>query len=203
VPLKLVAPDSVEFANFRKHLAQASDLLRDAVPEIAEELDALVGEVVVATVEETDDSQVFDGISAFDLWSALVINPRRHETVLETAEVLVHEAAHSLLFGYCLDEPLVLNPPTDRFTSPVRADPRPMDGVFHGTYVIAALHYLYQRLTDSDALSLTDRQALREMLAEYHEPFTAGIKVIREHGILTETGRRIVDGAEAYMAASG
>jgi HEXXH motif-containing protein len=157
---------------------------------------------VVATVDETENRSLFGGVSVFDLWGALFVNPRRHSTVLETAEVLVHEATHSLLFGFCLDEPLVLNPISERYASPVREDARPMDGVFHGTYVIAMLCYLLRRLVDSGLLSVDDQSRSLERLAQYGTPFDAGIKVIRDNGLLTETGRRVIDGAETYMKAA-
>jgi len=202
VPLALTAPRDDEFMAFRVRLDEAFALLRRAAPELADELDAVVGEIVVATVDETANGQVFDGISVFDLWGAMFINPRRHATVLETTEVLVHEATHTLLFGYSLDEPLVLNPLTQRYASPVREDARPMDGVFHGTYVIAMLHYWLRRLIDGGVLSEPDRASALERIARYGEPFADGIGVIRDDGILTETGRRVIAGAEAYMSAA-
>jgi HEXXH motif-containing protein len=46
------------------------------------------------------------------------------------AEVLTHEAGHSLLFGLTVDEPLVLNLDDVLYPSPLREDPRPMDDIY-------------------------------------------------------------------------
>jgi HEXXH motif-containing protein len=55
---------------------------------------------------------------------------------------LTHEAAHSLLLGYTLGAPLVESDPAERFSSPLREDLRPMDGIVHATYVLARMHYI-------------------------------------------------------------
>jgi acyl-coenzyme A thioesterase PaaI-like protein len=202
VPLPLCAPRDDEVATFAGLVEEALAMLRRVAPELAEEFDAIVGEIVVATLDETAATDTYDAVSCFDVWGALFVNPRRHTTQLETIGVLVHEMTHALLFGYCLDEPLVLNPMSERFSSPVRTDARPMDGVFHGTYVIAMLDYLARKLLASGALSEGDREIVRAQIAQYERAFPAGIEVIRGKGRLTETGRRIIDGAEAYMSAA-
>jgi hypothetical protein len=202
VPLPLCAPRDDEVARFAGSVDEALDVLRRVAPELADEFDAIVGEIVVAPPDESAAAETYDAVSCFDVWGALFINPRRHVTLLETIGVLVHETTHALLFGYCLDEPLVLNPMSERFTSPVRSDARPMDGVFHGTYVIAMLDYLARKLLASGALGEEDREIVRAQIAQYKDAFPAGIEVIRGKGLLTETGRRVIDGAEAYMAAA-
>ena len=35
-----------------------------------------------------------------------------------------------------IDELFVLNPDWERFPSPLREDPRPMDGIYHATFVV-------------------------------------------------------------------
>lgn len=202
IPLALVAPRDDEFSAFRERVQQALALIEGSAPELAAELQALVGEIVAATVDSEDPDRTFDGISVFELWGALFVNPRRHPTRLETAEVLVHEAAHTLLFAHCLDEPLVLNPTSERHASPVRRDPRPMDGVFHGTYVIAILHYFQSRLIASGLLSADEAQSLDERLRSYPGSFSAGLRVIQDKAVLTDTGRRVIDSAAAYMASA-
>jgi hypothetical protein len=64
------------------------------------------------------------------------------------------------------------------------------------------LCYLLRRLVDSGLLSVDDQSRSLERLAQYGTPFDAGIKVIRDNGLLTETGRRVIDGAETYMKAA-
>ena len=47
------------------------------------------------------------------------------------------------------------------FSSPLRTDPRPMDGVVHATYVVARMHQTISRLLDAGVLSETDQAAAR------------------------------------------
>jgi hypothetical protein len=48
-------------------------------------------------------------------------------------QMLAHESSHNLLFGFSADESLVENSPEELFPSPLRMDPRPMDGICHAT----------------------------------------------------------------------
>ena len=73
-------------------------------------------------------------------------------TVLDTAQALAHESGHNLLFGFCASESLVENADEELFASPLRADPRPMDGVFHATYVVARMHQTLTRLLEANVL---------------------------------------------------
>jgi HEXXH motif-containing protein len=61
--------------------------------------------------------------------------------------------ARALLFGFGMGKPLVENHEHERYTSPLRGDPRPMDGVVHATYVVARMHYAVTRMLDSGLLT--------------------------------------------------
>ena len=88
--------------------------------------------------------------SRFGVRSSLTPPPRGR--LLSLLETLAHEAAHSLLFGIQISGPLVLNPDDARFASPLRVDLRPMDGVYHATFVSARMHFAMQELLASGLL---------------------------------------------------
>ena len=117
----------------------------------------------------------------------------------ERVEVIAHESAHSLLFGFCTDEPLVENRGDELYTSPLRPDPRPMDGIYHATFVSARMHLAMSRLAESGMLDQESRDAAIRAAASDAANFEAGYAVVRDHGRLTRTGRALMDSARAYM----
>jgi HEXXH motif-containing protein len=186
---------------FRNLLDEGFGLLAAGVPDLHAEIETILSEILLA---QAPDGAVmeFDGASHYQFWGLLILNPKHHRTPLAVAEVLAHEAGHSLLFGLTIDEPLVLNADEELFPSPLRADPRPMDGIYHATFVSARMAYAMERLADSGLLSPADRdQAWREA-AKDRSNFAAGHAVVRAHGRLSETGQKIMMNAAAWMAIS-
>ncbi len=186
--------DAAEQARAERLIAGALALLGTAAPEIAAELRALISQIILvdSTAPAADpEALVFDGASSFYLWGALFINAARQRDRLSMAVALVHEASHSLLFGMTLGAPLVENDNLDRFPSPLRHDPRPMDGLVHATYVLARMADCVKRLLESGTLS-TEETALAEILRRrYRHDHESGLAVVTESARFTPDGNTI------------
>jgi HEXXH motif-containing protein len=106
------------------------------------------------------------------------------------------------LFGYALDERLVRNPDSQRFASPLRSDPRPMDGVFHATFVCARLYLLYRRLLERrpEGLRGFDPRALERKMAELASRFDDGARLIADKASLTPLGEKVLRSSVDYMS---
>lgn len=190
---------------FRDDHRWAMDRLQRDLPELAAEIAALVSQLILIAVPEAGPEDaaaqvVFDGGSSPMLWGAMVINASRHRSRLELLEVLVHESAHLLLYAHAQHEPLVLNDGGERYPSPLRQDPRPMDGLFHATWVSARMAYAMARLSRSSSLEAALRRQALLAAQQHRVHVAAGLAGIRAHALLTETGRRLIDAAEAAMA---
>ena len=148
---------------------------------------------------EFGENLVFHGISSFYLWGTVLLNAESHKTTLDVVQTLAHETSHMHLFAVALDSPLVENPETERYHSPLRMDPRPMDGIYHATYVAARMHYAVSRLLTSDALSAAQREDAVKAVASHVASFAEGYDVVRSHGRLTELGESLLARAHAYM----
>ncbi len=196
------APDAALMAECRKRIERAFALLDAGFPEMGAEIRALLRDIVVAAGPTDPKALTFDGASSYMLWGAIMLNARGQNTVLDTAQALAHESGHNLLFGFCASGPLIENPDSELFSSPLRSDPRPMDGVVHATYVVARMHQTVSRLLESGALDETEIAAARTDLAAHHRNFQAGDEVIRAGARLTEVGRTAMEAARAYMAAA-
>lgn len=193
----LTPPPEVTRA-FGERYRRALGLIDDVMPELAGEIRAIVREVILV-VSDPAYPLTFHGGSHFQLWGALFINAGLHPTVEAVVEVVAHESAHSFLFGFCTDEPLVHNPDEDLYPSPLRADPRPMDGIYHATFVSARMHRALSRLIESGKLSDEARDNAIQARDEDRRNFEAGYRVVAEHGVLSDVGSRLMEGARAYM----
>lgn len=201
--LHVELPDSDLMRDCRQRFDEAFALLDAGFPGMADEIRALLREIVVAAGPEDPKALTFDGASCYMLWGAILLNARGQKNVLDTAQALAHESGHNLLFGFSADGPLVENADDELFSSPLRKDPRPMDGVFHATYVVARMHQTLRRLLDSGVLNSEQTIAAKSDLAAHKQNFAIGDAVVREGGRLTETGRDVIEAAREYMAAAG
>ena len=180
-------------------LTAGRQLLADAAPELSGEIEAIVNTVILAQAPEGATFE-FDGASHYQFWGLLLLNPKHHRTRLAVAEVLAHEAGHSLLFGLTTQEPLVRNPDEELYSSPLRVDPRPMDGIFHATFVSARMAWAMERIAASDALDGNERAEARRAAELDRENFAKGYGTVQEHGDLTDTGRAIITAAADWIA---
>lgn len=184
---------------YRQRIAAGLSLLEAGTPALAEEIVTLVGEVVIAVGPDDAKAMTFDGASSFMLWGAILLNARGHNTVLEAVQALVHESGHNLLFGLCADGPLIENDDEPVYTSPLRTDPRPMDGIVHATYVTARMHWAVAQLLAAGVLDEAATAEARDSLASHSRGFAQGIEVVDRHARLTARGQAIMAGARAYM----
>lgn len=199
-PALAADPDPQLWSACRARIDAAFELLEAGFPEMAGEIRELLREIVVAAGPEDPKALTFDGASHYMLWGAVLLNARGQKTALDTAQALAHESGHNLLFGHCASGPLIDNADDELFASPLRTDPRPMDGIVHATYVIARMHQTLTRLLDAGVLDDAQATAARADLANHERNFVAGDRVIREGGRLTDVGREVLAGARGYMA---
>ena len=193
-------PDLADSPAFAAGVAEALTLLEQTDGALAAEIRALIVQVIGAA--PCDPSQSFGGVTSLTLWGAVTLNVEQHRTPLEILDGIVHEGAHTLLFGYALDEPLVRNPNSERFSSPLRSDPRPMDGVFHATFVCARLYLLYRGLFERppDGLRGFDRRAVEKKMVELAGRFDDGARLIADRASLTSLGEKVLRSSVEYMS---
>ena len=198
--LALLPPPSDLAKTARGQIKRALALLEDAAPELAGEIAQLVAEIVLAVRQP--GSSDFEGATAFPLWGGVLLNVGEQKDAFELAQTLAHESAHGFLFAHAIEEPLVRNPYEERYPSPLREDPRPMDGNFHAIFVVARMHYAVSRILEADVLSGEDRERARADRALHAESFAKGIAVLDAHADLSETGSCLIAGARDYMAGT-
>jgi HEXXH motif-containing protein len=136
------------------------------------------------------------------LWGALLLNPDAFADDMLLLQALAHESGHTLLFGFTTDEPLVVNDADELHVSPLREDPRPMDGIFHATYVSARMHWTMATALESGTLSQQEKASAKSACEENLRSFFEGHETVMRHGRLSAMGKEILAAAHDYMTAA-
>jgi hypothetical protein len=197
-----IFPPSTEAAeSCGAQIRDALALLDAGDPELADEIRALLRQIVLASGSKDLKAYTFDGASSFMLWGAIIINADRRDGAIGMTQMLAHESAHNLLFGFSADESLVENSPDELFSSPLRKDPRPMDGIYHATFVTARMYRVVHRLIESKILDAASEEKARKDLADNARLFKQGIETVQRFGKLSPLGESVMRGAVEYMGA--
>lgn len=194
----MLPPTPAIVEQFKTRFEHGYQLLRQSVPALADEFDALVSQIILVEGDSNAQYQ-FDGGSSYMLWGGLFLNAASHENPVAVAEVLAHESAHILLFGFASDEPLVHNDDSELYASPLRTDLRPMDGIYHATYVSARMHWAMSALLAARLLDAEGRMFAEAAQRDDKCNFAAGYGVVEQYAKLTPTGRAVMAAAKAYM----
>ncbi|HEX2859260.1 MAG TPA: HEXXH motif-containing putative peptide modification protein [Alphaproteobacteria bacterium] len=109
-------------------------------------------------------------------------------------EHTVHETSHYYLHALMAFDPMVLNDPAERYPAPIRQDPRPMFGIYHATFVLSRMVWVFDHI----ALATGD-PAFAEALATFREQFRNGYKVVCAHGRLSPLGQQVVSGYSTML----
>ena len=193
-----IRPHIKNFSEAKAIVSSALKLVDAGAPELAQETRALVREIVLVTDAKDDAARSFDGASTFYLWGAVFLNVGA-ATRLHLAQQLAHEAAHLLLFGLMMGQPLTENDPEERFSSPLRKDARPMEGVVHAAYVLARVSYVLERLLKSGMLMVAEQQEAKGRLILNRNRFFDALPTIVRHARLKPEAKAVFHGAIEYM----
>jgi hypothetical protein len=200
-PTAVTVPDAETVNELRESISQAFQLLKASSPDHFAEVNAVLAEIVLAK-NATPETYAFSGASSFSAWGAIFLSADEGRSVIDLLQAIVHETAHLVLFAETLDGPLVQNDPNERYKSPLRMNPRPMDGIYHATFVSArmyqAIHELQQRLGDEFEFG----DILVNALAQNRQNFNEGYEVVMRDADLTEIGNHLIKGATDYMASA-
>ncbi len=195
---KILPPPPDLATTYGERLVRSFDLMKHVMPDLAAEFNALVSDVLLV-VGDSGAKYQFDGGSCYMLWGGLFLNATSHPDEVTMIEVMAHESAHMLLYACAADEALVDNNDDELFASPLRVDPRPMDGIYHATFVSARMHWAMSRLAESALVDEVAHAAAVKARDSDATNFWNGYAVVAQHGRLTATGQRVMASALDYM----
>lgn len=192
--------DAGLFASREAAISSALGRMKSDVPELFSELSETIDEIILAEGGKTVNDYTFDGASSLIYWGAIALNASLPKTELRLIEALSHEAAHNTLFGLSPYDHFVFNEDSERYASPLREDLRPLDGIYHATFVLARMHYAISRVAESPSATSEEREEAATLVQSYKSNFYAGHSVLQKHAAYTSNGAVIMAQAAHYMA---
>jgi hypothetical protein len=198
---RLIAPPAAAVEAVQRRIVGLLGRLDAVLPAWSQEFRALVSLILLA---ETS-SGGFGGASAFPAWGAILVSPRAQRDDLALLLTLIHESSHLKLFSAYLDDEVVLNAPENTYSSPLRKELRPMNGIYHAAVVLARMACF---LADLRALGRGGEVLDNELCLQIDTRLTANVagfasalSVINDHGQLTDRGRAIMNECAAGVGA--
>ncbi|MBT1188768.1 hypothetical protein HET69_33495 [Streptomyces sp. CJ_13] len=198
-------------AGERRVLEEALSLLEELWPQGAEEMRETVAEVALL------DGHAIEGFTDFTVHGAVLVNRTRLREganglpgPVRCAEALVHEGAHTRCNAAASLEPFLLPDPGAAgggqrpggsggplVATPLRADPRPLSGLFQQAVVLARSVLFYRRLTVAGA-------AAAERHAKLAEGGAMAVRTLDAHADgLTPRGRRVLKECASVLGGRG
>lgn len=203
-PMGLSHVSSEDLSSARDRLRAAIGLMREADPELFGEMLAIVDEIVLARPNGTQRFNYSAG-SSFALWGGILFNVDMHADWPLYYKNLTHEAGHNLLFAIGREGGFVGNSINETYSSPVRDDPRPIDGIFHAAFVMAresrAFHRLLEWNETARRLSNEEIATVEAILEESVISFWQCCEALEESASLTALGEAVLRDCRDYMAA--
>ncbi len=204
MPVLIAGVGYAEFARGKALCDATAALLRDAAPGLLREVETVAPEIVlVRDAGPSEAPGTFGGASTFYLWGAMILNSARQRTRPQMAESLAHEAAHAILLGLTLGEPMVRNHPALRYQSPLRADPRPMDGLVHASFVLARMMWCQDQLLQSGLLQPEEQTETAEARAAHQSRFIDSQALIEREAQFTPNGAALWAAARDWVRQAG
>jgi hypothetical protein len=198
-PFTVFPAQTSDYQRAENLIHESFDILRESCPPLHDEIRALLKRVMLGAGPTEKNAFTFDGASAFGLWGAILLNAIEPKDVVDMVQTLAHESCHNLLFGYCIEGRLVENPDEELHASPLRLDPRPLDGIFHATFVLARMHYSIEQIAKCPRLNDELRAKIKKERQLRASSFYDGLATLKAHARYTPEGQALMDAAEAYM----
>ncbi|HCT7995533.1 TPA: histidine kinase [Morganella morganii] len=180
--------DPVLAAAETEKITQALSVIHRCAPETGNEIDRFIHQIYL-TQETADGSRFMRSGTNFYMWGMMFAYVHPSHSVAYYIDILAHECGHTALNILNAGDPLVLNPADEVFAAPLRDDDRPMIGIFHALFVLSRICYVFSEI-------IRNSNGIPE--PEYYDRLSSNLEklrntadIVRQHAILTETGKNI------------
>jgi HEXXH motif-containing protein len=166
-------------------LREALRILRDFVPDLREEMNVCVAQVVPVGFDPEKHLSASYRETIGTLYVSL------HPDVMTMAEALIHELSHTKLNILFELDPVLENAFEPLFASPVRPDPRPLHGVLLAVHAFLAVLRLYQRMLAEDHPT-SRTKSFRDRVRAIQSGNEEGLSVLAKNARPTPIGQELL-----------
>jgi HEXXH motif-containing protein len=167
-------------------LAESLELIGRYMPELRGEIDLYLHQIIpVGFDEHTHLSASYQEVIG-------TVYMTLHPQLMTMVEATIHEFQHNKLHAELELDPLLHNAFSPLYSSPVRPDPRPLQGVLlavHAFFPVARLYQLMREAGHEGTRGPDFERRYAQIVKGNHE----GTSVLLEHGQPTEHGRAVLD----------
>lgn len=167
-------------------LAGALDLIGQYIPELRGEIDLYLHTVVPVGWDEHQH------LSASYQEVIGTVYMTLHPQPMTMVEAMIHEFQHNKLHALLELDPLLANAFAPLYSSPVRPDPRPLQGVLLAVHAFQPVARLYERMREAGHPG-TDQPDFVRRYAQIVKGNHEGASVLLEHGQPTAIGQGLLD----------
>lgn len=167
-------------------LARALELIGRYMPELRGEIDLYLHQIVPVGYDERSH------LSASYQEVIGTVYMTLHPQLMTMVEATIHEFQHNKLHAQLELDPLLHNAFHPLYGSPVRPDPRPLQGVLLAVHAFFPVARLYQLMRNAGHEG-TDRPDFARRYAQIIKGNHEGASVLLEHGQPTQIGRGLLD----------
>lgn len=166
------------------------------VPGFKQEIIDLIGSIYLIDVTfgpTVDGLKFFGSASSPLMFGGIFANTHSPIELVDQVELILHETAHTVLFALTQYESLTEDDGELIYDSPLRDDPRSLEGVFHATWVSARLALFYH-LNENNPEPFFRSFSDNERLKFHLKAVKAGLKVINSSSnILSAKGHELLN----------
>lgn len=193
----IAAASDEDSKRFGDAILEALAWLDANVPSLSSEMRRLISDIVLVAPDGSS-ANAFEGGTCFKLWGALFLNAESDFTLPELVTTLAHEEGHAVLFGACRESMLVNNPDEELFWSPIRQSERPLEGIFHATFVSARMIWILSKLSEASSLSAKDRAHAEKISLETQPIYREGVEIVRKNADFTPIGHAVFEAMQEH-----
>ncbi|SHH16861.1 HEXXH motif-containing protein [Cognatiyoonia sediminum] len=195
--VSLVAPSEEEVSQATAQIQDALDLIGSSSMPWKQEILALAPQIYLASPSAVA-TRTFGGAAVFDAFGSVLMNPDQFESTEQIALSLVHETSHLQMFLFHLDDPVVLNDEKAAYSSPLRQQPRPMEGIFHAMWVSARMVAAGIDILDGNSSKL-DREKLQSIIDDSANAYRDCAVTVSKEGKLSLLGEELFASADSIV----
>lgn len=181
------APEDERFNAIEKKITSALKEIKAISPIVYEEISNFVDGYLII------NSNRFIAGSSFPLMSLVGLSDNL--PIDKLIDLIVHENAHQYIYHLTVFDELCSG--EGLYKSPLRKDPRPIEGIYHATYVVARLLYFYKCAQNKSASLHPD--LIDSLIETYLKKFWDGYEVLKKHARLTSVGEELLESCRDYI----
>ena len=177
----LAPPNAKKFSETSMKVRMALENIKRVSPIVHEEIETFITTYMIV------HSNRFVAGSSFPLIGLVGLSDAH--SIDHIIDLMVHENAHQYIYHLTVFDEVCQG--EGMFQSPLREDARPLEAIYHATFVLARLIYFYQLC--EGMVCFEDQKKAKTLLQTYHLKFKDGYKTLKAHAIFTPLGEKLLD----------